>query len=66
MEYRTERDTLGDVKVPRNVYYGAQTMRAIENFPVSGVKLPTAFVRAHAVIHLPAAQANIASPRATQ
>jgi len=39
-EYRIEKDTMGDVKVPRDAYYGAQTQRAVENFPVSGQRLP--------------------------
>jgi fumarate hydratase class II len=58
MEYRTERDTLGEVMVPRVAYYGAQTQRAVQNFPVSGLRLPAAFVRAQAVIKRAAARAN--------
>ncbi|MFH1748479.1 MAG: class II fumarate hydratase [Planctomycetota bacterium] len=58
MEYRTEHDTLGEVKVPRNAYYGAQTQRAVENFPVSGLRLPAAFVHAQAIVKWAAAQAN--------
>ena len=58
MEYRTEHDTLGEVKVPRHVYYGAQTRRAVQNFPVSGLRLPGAFVHAQAVIKRAAAKAN--------
>lgn len=61
MEYRTEHDTLGEVKVPRDAYYGAQTQRAVQNFPVSGLRLPAAFVRAQAVIKLAAAKANMAA-----
>ncbi len=59
MEYRTEHDTLGEVRVPRDVYYGAQTQRAVQNFPVSGLRLPFAFVHAQAVIKRAAAKANI-------
>jgi aspartate ammonia-lyase len=36
MEFRTERDALGDLQVPDEVYYGVQTARAVENFPISG------------------------------
>lgn len=61
MEYRTEHDTLGEVKVPRNAYYGAQTQRAVQNFLVSGLRLPAAFVRAQAVIKRAAAKANMAA-----
>jgi fumarate hydratase class II len=61
MEYRTEHDTLGEVEVPRAAYYGAQTQRAVENFPVSGLRLPTAFVHAQAVIKWAAAKANMAA-----
>ena len=32
-EYRTERDSMGEVRVPADAYYGAQTQRAVENFP---------------------------------
>ncbi len=58
-EYRTERDTLGEVKVPRDAYWGAQTQRAVENFPISGLRLPPAFVVAQAVIKRAAAKANV-------
>lgn len=61
MEYRTEHDTLGEVNVPRDAYYGAQTQRAVQNFPVSDLRLPAAFVRAQAVIKQAAAKANIAA-----
>ena len=45
-DYRIEKDTMGDVKVPKDAYYGAQTQRAVENFPVSGQRLPRYFVAA--------------------
>ncbi|MBN2562681.1 MAG: class II fumarate hydratase [Phycisphaerae bacterium] len=60
MKHRIERDTLGEVTVPHDAYYGAQTQRAVENFPVSGLLLPPAFVRAQAVIKRAAAKANMA------
>jgi fumarate hydratase class II len=61
MRYRTEHDTLGEVRVPQPAYYGAQTQRAVENFPVSGWRLPVAFVHAQAIIKRAAAKANMAA-----
>jgi len=55
---RIERDTLGSVRLPDDVYYGAQTKRATENFPVSGLRLPRRFIRAQGIIKLSAARAN--------
>ena len=49
---------MGEVKVPRDAYYGAQTQRAIENFPVSGVGFPPVFIRAPAMIKHSAAATN--------
>lgn len=57
-EYRTETDSLGEVKVPLSALYGAQTQRALENFPVSGEQLPPEFIRALVLIKKSAAQAN--------
>ena len=45
-EFRTEHDSMGDVQVPAQAYYGAQTQRAVENFPVSGWALPPALIHA--------------------
>ena len=45
-DQRTERDSMGDVQVPAQAYYGAQTQRAVENFPVSGWTLPPAMIHA--------------------
>ncbi len=56
--YRIAKDTLGEIKVPANAYYGAQTQRAVENFPISGQRLPRAFIRAQAIIKRCAAVAN--------
>ena len=39
-DFRTERDSMGEVRVPAQAYYGAQTQRAVENFPISGWPLP--------------------------
>src|SRR5207302_11436746 len=58
-EYRVESDTMGEVKVPNAAYYGAQTQRAVENFPISGVRLPKDFIRAMALVKLAAAKANM-------
>src|SRR5687768_414522 len=58
MKHRLERDPLGPVKVPEDAYYGAQTARAVENFPISGMRPHPALVRATIVIKLAAADAN--------
>ena len=63
MDYRIERDTLGEVRVPRNCYYGAQTQRAVENFAISGLRLQPVFIHAQAIIKRAAAKANMASGR---
>src|ERR687892_2471962 len=57
-EYRIERDSMGEVKVPKSAYYGAQTQRAVENFPISGIGFPAKFIRALAIIKHAAASAN--------
>jgi fumarate hydratase class II len=56
--YRTEYDSMGEVKVPKTAYYGAQTQRAVENFPVSGIGFPPRFIRALGIIKLAAAATN--------
>ncbi|HQK93136.1 MAG TPA: class II fumarate hydratase [Armatimonadota bacterium] len=58
-DYRIERDTLGDVEVPAQALYGAQTQRAVRNFPISGLRLPPEFIRAQAVTKWAAARANM-------
>lgn len=55
---RIEHDTLGKVKVSNKAYYGAQTQRAVENFPISGLRLPRRFIRAQGIVKLAAARAN--------
>ncbi|MBW8005629.1 MAG: class II fumarate hydratase [candidate division NC10 bacterium] len=57
--YRIERDSMGEVKVPAKAYYGAQTQRAVENFPVSGLRFPPSFIRAMGMIKLCSARANL-------
>ena len=58
-EYRIERDSLGEVRVPSSAYYGAQTQRALENFPISGKRMPREFIRAMGIIKRAAAEANM-------
>ena len=57
-DFRIEKDSIGDVKVPVDALYGAQTQRAIENFPVSGIRFPRAFIRALGLIKVAAAEVN--------
>ena len=58
IDYRIEHDTMGEVRVPRNALYAAQTQRAVENFPISGDALDPAQIVALARIKKAAAQAN--------
>jgi len=57
-EYRTEKDSMGEIKVPKDAYYGAQTQRAIDNFPVSGVRFSRGFIEALGMIKKNAAKVN--------
>ncbi len=57
-EFRTESDSLGEMQVPADAYWGAQTQRAIENFPISGISFGRRFVRALGIVKKAAAQAN--------
>ncbi len=59
METRKEADPLGERLIPNEAYYGIQTLRAIENFPVSGVKAPLPFIKAYVLTKKAAAIANI-------
>jgi fumarate hydratase, class II len=59
-ETRTERDSLGDVEVPASAYYGAQTERARQNFPVSGLRFQRRFIAALGAIKSEAAAVNAA------
>jgi aspartate ammonia-lyase len=61
--FRVERDPLGDVRVPAKAYYGGQTMRAVENFPISGLMAPPALVSATILVKKAAAEANRAIGR---
>lgn len=57
-EFRTEKDSLGELQVPANAYYGVQTQRAVNNFPISGLKPYRAFVWSMAAIKRSAAIVN--------
>ena len=57
-EFRIERDSMGEVQVPAEAYYGAQTQRAVENFPVSGWELPPELIHAMGRVKFACAQAN--------
>src|SRR5215831_18395923 len=56
---RIERDSMGEVLVPASALYGAQTQRAVENFPISSLRFPREFIRAMGLIKLSAARANM-------
>ena len=58
MEYRLEHDTMGEVRVPADRYWGAQTQRSFENFRIGTEKIPPEVIRAFAVVKLAAAQGN--------
>ena len=58
MKNRIERDSMGELEVPLEALYGAQTQRAINNFPVSGTPMPAAFIRALLLAKSAAALSN--------
>jgi fumarate hydratase, class II len=57
-EWRIEKDSMGEVRVPAQAYYSAQTQRAVENFPISGQPLPKRLIRALGLVKYAAAKAN--------
>jgi len=57
-KYRTEHDSMGELQVPADALWGAQTQRAVQNFPVSGQRMPRGFIRALGLVKGAAAQAN--------
>jgi len=59
-QYRIEKDSMGELKVPADALYAAQTQRAIDNFPISGLVLPPSFIKTIALIKKNAAKVNIA------
>lgn len=58
MDYRMEKDTLGEMKVPADKYWGAQTQRSKQNFPIGNEKMPKEIVKAFAILKKSAAKAN--------
>jgi len=58
-DFRLEHDSMGELQVPADALWGAQTQRAVDNFPISGLTLPRAFIRALGLIKASAAQANL-------
>src|SRR4030042_1872378 len=59
MKYRNEADSMGTVRVPQGAYYGSQTQRAKENFPISGLQFSLPFIHTLAQIKFHAAQVNL-------
>jgi len=58
MKYREEKDSMGTIRVPADAYYGSQTQRAVDNFPISDLRFQAAFVHALALVKHCAAQVN--------
>ena len=58
-EFRIEKDSMGELKVPASALYGAQTQRAVNNFPISGLTMPSEFIKALGLIKEVAAQTNL-------
>src|ERR1700733_9724721 len=56
--FRTEADSMGEMKVPADAYYGAQTAREVENFPISSLRFPRQFIKALGLIKKHAAVTN--------
>ena len=57
-EFRIEKDSMGEIKVPKGALYAAQTQRAVDNFPISGIPIPRALIRALGLIKKIAAEVN--------
>ncbi len=57
-EFRIEKDSMGELKVPADAAYGAQTQRAVDNFPISGMTMPKTFIQALALVKQACANAN--------
>jgi fumarate hydratase class II len=58
-EFRIERDSMGELEVPSDALWGAQTQRAVDNFPISGLAMPSRFIHALGLVKWAAAQANL-------
>ena len=63
--YRVERDSMGELRVPADALWGAQTQRAVQNFPISGLTLPRGFIRALGLTKWAAAGARSATAART-
>ncbi len=59
MSFRTERDTMGEIQVPSDRYWGAQTQRSIDNFKIGGQRMPIEIIRAFAILKKAAALTNV-------
>ncbi len=57
-KFRTEKDSMGELKVPQDALWGAQTQRAVDNFPISGLRMPRQFIAALGLVKWAAAGAN--------
>ena len=58
-EFRVEKDSLGEMKVPKDALWGAQTQRAVENFPISDLRFPRYFIKVLGAIKRVAAETNV-------
>ncbi|MCE5230197.1 class II fumarate hydratase [bacterium] len=58
-QFRIEKDSMGEVQVPADAMYGAQTQRAVNNFPISGITFPRVFIRALGLVKCTAAEVNL-------
>ena len=58
-QFRIEKDSMGPIKVPKEVYYGAQTQRAIENFQISGWRFQNELIHAFGLIIYASAKTNL-------
>src|SRR5690625_1705672 len=58
MDFRIEHDTIGEVKVPANKFWGAQTQRSKQNFPIGHEKMPKEIIKAFAIVKKRAAKVN--------
>ena len=58
MQFRKEYETMGEVLVPANVYWGAQTQRSLENFKIGGQLMPLEVIKAYGILKMATAKAN--------
>ena len=61
MAYRTEKDSMGSVKVPNDRYYGAQTQRSLNNFKIGNEVFPREFIRAYGLVKKAALKVNVSA-----